>query len=560
MTYDTPPAGMNVPGRTPQGDGYITPHRLRPENMTLPNANPQYDGPVYHGKVASQQIQCSNCGWYGSDSDIKEPNHCPRCESTDLDYRTSSRTAEAPPPQIDELKMPETVETLREETVCPVCGSDMDDETCQVCGYTKPPDGFDNPDLTKANPELEQEQPGENKETPQEPQDETFGPPTPEQSNTSNPPLTSHINSDMSWTVSTARTSYTQPSKETPAVPNAKPATDEPKNATVKQDHAKPVTSHQVRTAEDFLAVADSQRRTMSQHTADAASGAPEAATPDKNIDVDAVGGIIEPSNEEASKADAQIDVVGVGTTGTSDVAADKTESVDQGDEHSKNVEEIPTKTWGDGTGVEKQLDGVTPQVYPAEGGVTSSWSVTALDSEPYPHEDGGLAGGPYVDGTEPADSVGKADERVNVQEPTTSPSNNSGETKTWSGTDGNKVHRQQDPVTNETLEGDEIVNLSPSTSSTHIFAAMKLADHEVELGLTPVTEKYERAAELEKLSPEELQAEARVVSRVKTAGLSRETKAAMRMPALGRNSSVEKEAKDEGPTEFVSDSALFLS
>lgn len=520
MTYDTPLAGMNIPGRTPRGDGYITPHRLGPDDMILPNANPQYDGPVYHGNV---------------------------------------RTAEAPSPQIDELKMPEIVDTLREETVCPICGSDMDDETCQVCGYTKPPDGFDNPDLTKANPELEQEQPGENEKEPQEPQDETFGPPTPEQSNTSNPSLTSHINSDMSWTVSTARTSYTQPSKETPAVPNAKPATDEPKNATVKQDHAKPVTS-QVRTAEDFLAVADSQRRTMSQHTADAASGAPEAATPDKNIDVDAVGGIIEPSNEEASKADAQIDVVGVGTTGTSDVAADKTESVDQGDEHSKNVEEIPTKTWGNGTGVEKQLDGVTPQIYPAEGGVTSSWSVTALDSEPYPHEDGGLAGGPYVDGTEPADSVGKADERVNVQEPTTSPSNNSGETKTWSGTDGNKVHRQQDPVTNETLEGDEIVNLSPSTSSTHIFAAMKLADHEVELGLTPATEKYERAAELEKLSPEELQAEARVVSRVKTAGLSRETKAAMRMPALGRNSSVEKEAKDQGPTEFVSDSALFLS
>ena len=520
LAYDFPPQGTNIPERVPQGDGYITPHQLGPEKMTMQPVNLNYNGPIYHGNV---------------------------------------HTAEAPPPQVDELKMPEGVDTLREETVCPVCGSDMDDETCQVCGFTKPPDGFDNPDLSKANPELTQEQPGQESSQPE--QDETFGGPvTPEQPNTSNPAFISHLNSDMSWTVSTARTSYTQPGKETPVVPNAKPATDEPKNATVKQDHAKPVTSHQVRTAEDFLAVADSQRRQMSQHTAEAASGAPEAATPDKNIDVDAVGGIIEPSNEEASKADAQIDVVGVGTTGTSDVAADKTESVDQGDETSKNVEEIPTKTWGNGDGVEKQIDGVTPQVYPAEGGVTSSWHVQALDSDPYPHEDGGLAGGPYVEGTQPVDPVGKPDERVNVQEPTTSPENNSGETKTWSGTDGNKVHRQQDPVTNETLEGEDIVNLSPSTSSTHIFAAMKLADHEVELGLIPTAEKYERAAELEKLSPEELQAESRVVARVKTAGLSKATKEAMRMPAMGRNASVEKEAKGEGPSEFVSDSALFLS
>lgn len=481
-----------------------------------------------------------------------------------------THTAEAPPPQADELKMPEAVDTLREEQVCPVCGSDMDDETCQVCGYTEPPDGFQNPDLTKANPDLTQE--GGEQQPPAGPEDESFGPPDPSggaappEAGTSNQGLTANVNGDVSWTVSTAHTAYTQPSKETPVVPNAKPATDEPKNATVKQDHTQPVTSN-VRTAGDFLAVADAQRRTMSQqHTAEAASGAPEVATPDKNIDVDGVGGIIEPSNEEASKADAQIDVVGVGTTGTSDVAADKTESVDQGDEHSKNVEEIPTKTWQNGTGVEKQLDGVTPQVYPAEGGVTSSWHVEALDSDPYPADDGGLAGGPYVEGTQPVDPVGKPDERVNVQEPTTSPENNSGETKTWSGTDGNKIYRQQDPVTNETLEGDDIVNLSPSTSSAHIFAALKLAEHEIGLGITDQVDKYNRAEELEKLSPEELQAEARVVARVKTAGLSKETKQAMRMPAMRTEGSVRPEgrtagvveAKEDAVSEQVSDSSLF--
>lgn len=559
------------------GDGYLTPNRIGPDAVNQLAPEPDLDyydpatsrrdlGPRRQGNFAKGAPDAGDDQYFGGkpgsakkayNAMVKQYGK-EKAEEVYYATRNKHKTAEAPPPQVDELKMPEPVDTLREETVCPVCGSDMDDETCAVCGYTKPPDGFDNPDLTKANPEGDQ---GPEQQEQQEEHDPMFdGSMGPEQPNTSNPGITSHLNNDMSWEVSTSRTSYTQPGKETPAVPNAKPATDEPKKAEIKQDHSQPVTSHQVRTAEDFLAVADAQRRQMDQHTADAATGAPEAATPDKNIDVDGVGGIIEPSNEEASKADAQIDVVGVGTTGTSDVAADSTESVDQGDEHSKNIEEIPTKTFDNGTGVEKQIDGVTPQVYPAEGGVTSSWQVQALDSKPYPHEDGGLAGGPYVEGTQPVDPVGKADERVNVQEPTTSPENNSGETKTWSGTDGNKVYRQQDPVTNETLEGEDIVNLSPTTSSAHIFAAMKLADREVELGLTPVAEKYERAAELEKLSPEELSAESRVVARVKTAGLSKATKEAMRMPSMGRNASVEKEAKEEGPSEFVTDSALFLS
>lgn len=525
MAYDMPPQGMDVPGRVPQGDGAITPHRLGPEDMTMENANPHYNGEIYHGNV---------------------------------------HTAEAPPPQVDELKMPEGVDTLREETVCPVCGSDIDSETCSVCGYTKPPDGFDNPDLTKANPDLTQEGADEGENMPGEAAaDETFGPntedsapgATPQPSNTSNPGITSHVTSDMSWTVETTHTAYTQPAKETPAVPNAKPATDEPSNATVKQDHTKPVTSN-VKTAGDFLNAVDAQRRTMSQHTAYDAPGAPESATPDKNIDVDGVGGFMDASNEQASKADAQIDVVGVGTTGTSDVAADKTESVDQGSETSKNIEEIPTKTFGD-----NGTSPVTNGVYPAEGGVTSSWHVEALDNDPYPHEDGGLAGGNTVKGVEPADPVGKADDRVDVLDTVTSPENNSGETSTWSGTDGNGVTKQQDPVTNEVYRGDENVNLSPgTTSSAHIFAAMKLADTEVEMGITAPAEKYERAAELEKLSPEELTAESRVVSRVKTAGLAKPASQAMRMPAMARKASVEKEAKEEGTSEFAHDSALFLS
>lgn len=471
---------------------------------------------------------------------------------------STTHVAEAPPPQVDELKVPEKVDTLREESICPVCGSDLSEDTCSVCGYQRPPDGFDNPDLSAAGgPEVPA---GQGAEAPE--QDEQFGGPVvPEGNGTSNSQSIAHVNNDMSWSVTTtAKTSYTNPATETPVVPNAGPATDEPKDAVVKQDHAKPVTS-KVRTAEDFLVAAGARRRKMSTKTADAASGAPEVATPDKNVDADAVGGVMESTNEDASKADAQIDVEGQGTTGVSDVAADKTESVDQGDEHSKNIEEIPTKTWGNGSGVEEQHDPVGGDAYPAEGGVTSSWEVTALDSEPYPHEDGGLAGGGANEGTQPADPVGNPDERVDVLDSVTTPENNSGETKTWSGTDGNAVTRQQEPVTTETLEGNDIVNLSPSTSSVHIFAAMKLADEEVKLGLTPEAEKFERAAELEKLSPNELQAEARVVNRVRTAGLSKAgQKTAKRMPSLGRNASVESEPKKESKDESIEDSSLFLN
>lgn len=482
------------------------------------------------------------------------------------EVRTAStkKTAEAPEPQVDQLKMPEPVDTLREESVCAVCGSDMDSDTCSVCGWQRPPEGFGNPDLTKADPDVHQEDPtlpeDEHFDGAAATGDQTGDQDRPEQGSNNNATL-GHVTNDMSWKVSTTHESYTNPATETPVVPNAGPATDEPKSATVTKDHTTPVTSN-VRTAENFLAAVDGQRRTMSEHTADAASGAPEAATPDKNVDVDAVGGAMEATNEDASKADAQINVEGEGTTGTADVAADKTESVDQGDEHSKNIEEIHTKTWGNGSGVEKQRDPVGGPAYPSSGGVTSSWEVTALDSEPYPKDDGGLAGGGAVQGTEPADPVGKAEDRVDVLDAVTSPSNNSGETKTWSGTDGNGVTRQQEPVTQEVYRGDENVNLSPSTSSAHIFAAMKLADTEVEMGLTPAAEKFERAAELEKLSPEELSAESRVVSRVKTAGLSKGNtqKQARRMPSLGRkNASVEKDTAAEESATVIPDASIFL-
>ncbi len=516
---------QDVPG----DDGFITPDRIGP---------------------GSGGVQ-SDPHWPNLDP-IQVPENYPRRQG-------STHLAENPEPQASLLKLPEQVDTLREERVCPICGSDMDAESCDVCGYTEPPDGFDNPDLTKAQEnQAEETAPTPSTEAP----DETFGPEVPEGDSTSNNPSFAHVNSDMPWTVSTPHQAYTNPDKETPVVPNAGPSTDEPKDAVIQQDHDKPVTS-QVRTAKDFLAAAGAQRRTMPQKTADAASGAPAVATPDKNVDSDGVGGVLDASNEEASRADAQVDVGAQGGTGVEGVAADSTESVDQGDEHSKNIESIPTKTFDDGSSaVERQADPVGGDVFPssAEGVKASNWQVTALDNDAYPNEDGGLAGGNAEQGVQPADPVGTPDERVDVLDTVTTPENNSGPTTTWSGTDGNGVTQQQEPVTTETLEGSDIVNLNPKGSSTHIFAAFKLADKEVGLGLISEDQKYDRVAELEELSPEELQAEARVVNRVKTAGLSKGTpKTAKRMPQLGRHSSVEKDASGDSSSDEINPSQLFL-
>jgi len=434
------------------------------------------------------------------------------------EVRTSSvKTSENEIPQAEMVKAPSEVDTLREEVICPVCGSTMDDEECDVCGYMRPPEGLDNPDLTKAKGGEEGQEAFEDDEAP-----------------TNNVQTFAHVNNDMAWITSIPSRIAAE---ETEVVPNNAPATEEPKEE-ILEDQDKPVTTS-VRTAEDFIAAAGSIRRNNMDHTADAASGAPAVATPDRNVDVDGVGGALDASNEEASKADAQTSVEGAGGVegvGDGDVSSD---TVSTGDEHSKNIEAIPTQTYTDGSSaVEKQADPVSGQPFPAsEDGVKSSaWSIEASDDVAFPSEDGGLGGGVAVQGVTPADPIGTPDERVDVLDHVTSPANSSGPTNTWSGTEGNGVTMQQSPVTNESLEGEDGVK------SSHIFMAFKLADLEVDLGLLDSARKYERVAELEKETTVVVAASLGYAQRVKTAGLRKSRKVASRLPALGRSASVQQE------------------
>jgi hypothetical protein len=98
----------------------------------------------------------------------------------------------------------------------------------------------------------------------------------------------------------------------------------------------------------------------------------------------------------------------------------------------------------------------------------------------------------------------------------------------------------------------------------------MKLADAEIELGVLDPEQKYDRVAELEGLTPEELAAEERVISRVKTAGLSKKTatrreaatregEVTGRLPSFSKQAGAVEAAAPQPINDALGDSALFL-
>jgi hypothetical protein len=427
----------------------------------------------------------------------------------------------------------------------------MEEDECALCGHVDEPEGFDNPDLAKAKEtdlrQDDQEEAPEEAPAPDAVADPGAGAKI--ENTPRNPGPVSHVTRDMAWEVNTdPRVAGRINTSETPVIPGNGSVSDEP-NDTVLSDQIKPVTSS-VRTAADFIVTAGigrNKENNMSDTSRVAAEPIPGAENQsgqtkdhdETRVDVTGVGGVQHGTNEEASKADAQTDVLGIGGTGEESVEADKTDTVEKGDEHSKNVEAIPTKTFpNDG-----QHDPVTNEVFEGNG-KQSGWVVQALDSGPFPtvEDANGAYNDSAVEGTEPADPVGKAQERVDVTDSVTSPSNNSGKTDTWSGTDGNGVTKQQDPTTSESIALGE-----SGMHNSNVFTAFKLADLEIELGLLDADRKYERAAELEKTDPSVVEASLRYAQRVKSA--SKKRTAATRLPVMARNPAIEKVAATESAT-----------
>lgn len=468
-----------------------------------------------------------------------------------------AKTAENELPQSFHTTAPEEIDTLRQEQICPICGESMEGETCDVCGYVEPPKGLDNPDLNKAQ-ELNQDFEQGDDQTIQNDNAAAAGaPPQPQAQQQGSylqqarkQPATARVISDMRWSpkinpkVAGRINQSERPIKTTP-----QPATNEPTTETVTSNPTKPVTSA-MQTAQGLIEAAKQNHTgdTMSTKTADGTT-APEAA-PAARVDVEGVGGVIDATNEQASKSHedkngkpdpsgyAQVDVMGTGGVGvTGDIEADQKDSLDTAAEGSddsgfnkdKTTDDSgPTKTWGD-----NGTSPVTPETpYWVD---ESTWSSVheAYDSKPF-YDQEGLSGGSANKGTQPVDAVGKADDRVDVLKSVTTPDNNSGPTSQWTGTDGNGVTKQVDPVTKEVVEN----NTDKWTS--HIVSAMKLADQEVDLGLITKDEKYDRIAELEAQSGAEITAQLNTLARVKVAGTAKlaqqRTAGVTRLPgAFGR-------------------------
>lgn len=490
----------------------------------------------------------------------------PRPSGDSSDPRMASvRTAENPLPQSFETTAPEEVDTMRQEHSCPICGETMDGETCDVCGYVEPPKGMDNPDLTKAKELQGDMAQGSQQEVQQDnalAQGTQPAPPVPAPGAQPAPPpggpashpkqpgsflqarnsgASASVMGDMRWAPKlNPKVAARIKQFEKPLLPGTTPASNDPATTTVVKNPQTPVTAS-MQTAQDLIEATKNNHigDTMSTtHTADGPTG-PEAS-PDARVDVTGTGGVMDSSNDAASTADAQVDVLGVGSTGVTNVEAEKTESLptasetsdDSGFDATKTTDDSgPTATFGDSDGTQKGVsDSVTTESL--EGNQNKGSSVRkAYDAAPF-YDQPGLSGGTAVQGVQPISE--KFGERVDVLAPAATPENNSGPTSQWTGTDGNKVLRQQDPVTTE------VSDTQFDGFTSHFVAGLKLVDMEVDLGLIEKDAKYDRLAELAEQDNGEIDAQMDMLSRVKTAGTKKlaaqRTSGVTRLPgAFGR-------------------------
>jgi hypothetical protein len=566
-------AGQNVDGphhMRPQDDPYLAPGQTPVgETMAFPD-DPSFGTNQVHMPYTIPPRDL--------------PDVAPWLDEYPRKLHGSVRTAENPLPQSDLTKAPSEVDTLRKEQICPVCGSDMDGEKCDVCGFIQPPDGLDNPDLQRAR-ELDLsnqlEQQGDKVEIPSEDQSGIHGPEAPSETGespaegtyltTRNRTGSSQVISDMRWTPkANPKVAAKINTAERPVKSSPTPATDEP-NEVVTSDQTHPVTAA-MQTAQQLIAAAQrNQENDMSDHRV-AADPADSSGKAKERVNVKGIGGVDEDSNAEASRADKQVSPTGKGgiiedtnaeaskpSEGSEELPTAGRNSDDAGFNKEKNQPQAPhTKTFDNSN---EPGSAVTDKVFPASGEVKSH-TVEAGDDRPFPHGDDALGGGgSAVKGVKPADPVGKADKRVDVTDHVTSPDNNSGPTKTWNGTGGNGVTRQKDPVTRGTLEGQP---QQGGGVTSHIVAAMQLADAEVDLGLLSRDEKYARIAALEGEDEAVIRARLDTLSSVRTAGLVRQQRTAAteqggigRLPSFRRVAS-EAPAQPEPVDNELYDSALF--
>ena len=471
---------------------------------------------------------CKNCGKY-----IRQV----RYEDTDPtifdkpDPRQGKTADTNQIPQSEMTVAPEKVDTLRQENVCPICGSMMEDGICEVCNFEEPPEGFGNPDLTKAQDtdDMQQQQGMEAEDASQQSMNvqdaQAQGQAMPQQQ-PPGMPMAASYNSGSTERVTSEHYAADLAggrvnTKEKPLLPGIRQTTDNPKNQKTVSDSPKNVES-------------STKEEMMSNKTADTNAGEelaggkrvnPEGVggvdgdeNPDghKTVSVDGVGAV---DNDENPKGHKEVDLqggllnevggptdtwsgkgggdgdslgqqnpvtnAGSGVLGHKKIeilAADTVEGdlatsggkVMDLDSSLKNEVGGPTSTWSTADSFH-ETDPVTTEAYPSEGGVTSDGGVDPAAGDPYPNAEEGIKPGEHGDGGGSDHTLGRAQYR------------------------------------------------------THMITAMKLAETEIALGITPEDEKFDRIAELESESPDSLKARLDTVSRVKTAGLAKKVAGANR-------------------------------
>jgi hypothetical protein len=432
----------------------------------------------------------------------------------------SVKVAQPEEPQSFHTTAPEDVDTLREEKVCPLCGSDIDDVKCDVCGYEEPPEQLQNPDLDQAKaidtgPETDQDVqiPADPETPPPGVAAESGG----VDSYATNQRSTASVKNRMSWA---------PVGIDTTKLAAEKPSGDEPQE-TVTSDQTTPVTSA-FRTAQDMISAAKrNQENNMSDQTKVAADPADASGKPDKRVDVNGVGGVIDATNEEASKPEGPHSWENEGTTvdveGKGGVLQD---SNAEASKPSVGTEDVSKAVKTDDSGPTKTFDNSNE---PGSAVTDKAVQSAATGTKPI--------GG--------ADVQPQRRENLEQESGFTNPQDG---TDQWTGTGGNGVTKQQDPVTKKVYTGG-LVSL----------AALKLAEAEIALDLISEDDKYNRLAELAELDEVEIAAEHRALSKVKTARMTRTAAkgGATRVPSFRRI------AADETPApvqvdEVVQDSALF--
>ena len=426
-------------------------------------------------------------------------------------------------PQSEMTTAPDKVNTLRKEQNCPICGSDMEDGLCEVCNYEEPPEGFQNPDLDKAKGVDQQAVQQQAQEAAQGLEPGAPGAPlppgqpgAPQQPGTSNVPVTGAVSNEKTSASQGGRIN----TQERPILPATRQLSDKPIGQKTVSEAKKPVESN------------NKENMTQTLKTADGATPQGDGVQAEKRVDVEGVGAVsgdplsgIEHENVEKNTGDFTAPHTDTWSAGEGD-------SLGQQDPVTSETGDFFTVSSTDCDECEDCADGCTHH----ESAKTAAGDNANQVGGPIGENAGqGLnaeEGGPTWDKSE-AGFPDHQPARVKLDAPL---KEEVGEgTKTFPADD----FHVGDPVT----KGDNANNLGGpigtaiAAAKAQVLKALKVAETEIELGLTDVTAKFERIAELEDATEAELDAQLSTLSKVKTAGLKKQAslqqKTAGRMPSF---------------------------